>query len=248
LKDGAIQTMLRDYSKTKKTVVTAHLRDIQTLTKLVTGFETTTHDVVERVNRLRDKIQSSQSLIDEIEQVYEIRDAHVVQVEKLRGELATAREKYTKLEGSKDDLAEKYRMEVLALTREKLDLEGQLNEAKKEHLEKLAATDKEWQVKLDEQKKKVNELVERLGKAAMEGMKKDIKIKGLQAIIDDWRVTHPIDLAVRPAGKIKEVLPDQPVCFVPLGSDDRVVRGMTFRVYDPTGIPKDGSGYKAAIT
>ena len=31
-----------------------------------------------------------------------------------------------------------------------------------------------------------------------EGMKKDIKIKGLQAIIDDWRVTRPIDLAVRP--------------------------------------------------
>lgn len=248
LKLGSIQTILRDHGKTRQTMVAAYMKQIQTLTKLVMGFETPTQNVVKHVNDLRDEIKSSQSLIDEIRQIYKLRDAQVVQEEKLRGELTTAREEYTTLEASKKVLAEKYGKDVSALNQEKLDLEGQLDAAKKERLEKLAATDKEWQVKLDEQKKKVDELVERLGKAALESQKKDIKIAGLQAIIDEWRRTRPIDLAVRPAGKIKEVVPNQPVCFVPLGSDDRVVRGMTFRVYDPTGIPKDGSGYKAAIT
>jgi len=248
LKLGSIQTILRDHSKTRQTVVADHMKQIRILTKLVTGFETTTQDVAQQVNKLRTDIKSSQSLIDEVRQIYKLRDGQIVQVEKLRGELTTAREENAELEASKNDLAEKYKTDVSALTREKLDLESQLNAAKKEHLDKLATADKEWQAKLDEQKKKVDDLVERLGKAALEGQKKDITIARLKAIIEDWRRTRPIDLAVRPAGKIKEVVPNQLVCFVPLGADDRVVRGMTFRVYAPTGIPKDGSGYKAAIT
>ena len=57
-----------------------------------------------------------------------------------------------------------------------------------------------------------------------------------------------VPVGIKPAGKIRKVFADHPVCFIPLGSKDRVVRGMTFRVYDPAGIPQDGSGYKASLT
>ncbi len=76
---------------------------------------------------------------------------------------------------------------------------------------------------------------------------KDRTIERLRDELDKKRGTGGSDVAARKAdGKVLEVKDRQNVCYVDLGSNDRVAPGLTFTVYPSTGIPESGEG-KAKI-
>jgi len=247
LKPGWIKSIMKAHNRQNKRTVVAELSSqVQRLTKLVAGFETSTQDVEARVDQLRVKTGSSQSLLDEIDQAYTMRDSHVKELASLQTELTSADKKNADLAKLHDELDGKFKATVSRLTKEKLALASDLDKAGKEHLVKLAEVDKQWQAKLDKEKKEVDKQVARIQELSLELQKKENKIRIYEDERRDTLVADP--KAPRPAGKIKEVIPGQPICFIPLGSRDRVVRGLTFRVYGPEGIPKEGTGYKASLT
>ncbi len=247
MKPGWIKSIMKAYNRQNKRTVVAELASqVQSLTRLVAGFETSTQDVEARVNQLRVRTGSSQSLLDEIDQAYEMCAKHLKEVVSLQKELTDADTKHADLAKLHGQLDDKFKAGVSRLADEKLALAKDLDTAEKEHLNKLTEVDKQWQAKLDKEKKEVDKQVARVRELSLELQKKENKIRILQ---QEKQQRIGLDSkAIRPAGKIKEVVPGQPICFIPLGSRDRVVRGLTFRVYGPEGIPEEGTGYKASLT
>ena len=54
------------------------------------------------------------------------------------------------------------------------------------------------------------------------------------------------EMQIRPDGEIMRVLPEAGICYINIGKKDRVRPGLTFAVYEKTGVSKDKPG-KASI-
>jgi NAD-dependent DNA ligase len=79
---------------------------------------------------------------------------------------------------------------------------------------------------------------------------KDQTIERLRDELDKKRGTSGEDVIARKAdGKILQVKDRENVCYINLGTGDRVTPGLTFTVYPTSGIPENGEGKaKIAVT
>ena len=145
-------------------------------------------------------------------------------------------------------LEEDFQAKASTLAEEKRALAAANTAQETKHAAAMKANDTTWREKISKQEQEVDTLSAKVNQLAEKNQKLDVLVDILKRKLRDKKKTKEMDLAIREAGRIKEVMPNRDVCFIPLGSKDRVVRGMTFRVYGPEGVPNDGEGHKAALT
>ncbi len=135
--------------------------------------------------------------------------------------------------------------EIATLSKEKSTLATSLSAAQALRIKELK-TASDQGLKIDRKKRK-----------EIEGLKRRINALSIQIKLKDAQIkllSKPegtgsgLALGPKSAGQIVDIMTDIPVCFIPLGKEDNIVRGMTFRIYSPAGIPADGTGHKASIT
>ena len=227
------------------TVVAVLLGRIGTLTDKITGGKTTAKVALDQLN---DSIGPNTFVVNAMK-ISRKATADV------SSEVTALKDRIKSLEASKENtvtnyqsLETEFKAKATKLAEEVQTLSAEKTALVSTHVDAMKANDDKWRAKDDKQAQEIDARMAEVSKLKVEIDKLTLRNGILTGLLADKKKTRPRDLAVREAGKIKEVMPNRNVCFVPLGSKDRVVRGMTFRVYGPEGIPSDGGGPKASLT
>ena len=249
LRNGAIKAIISEYDKDRSkapTVVAELTRRIAELTDKITGSPTTAAVALERIESAVG--QQKTFVLNAIKTARDANAAESEKVKKLEDDLKRL------VAGRQDAVAaykaldEKFQAKATALAEETRKLTAANTALAEAHAAALKASDTTWQEKVTKQEQEVDTLAAKVNDLTEKKNKLDVLVDILKRKLRDKKKTKAMDLAIREAGRIKEVMPKRDVCFIPLGSRDRVVRGMTFRVYGPEGVPSDGEGHKAALT
>ncbi|MDP6542747.1 MAG: hypothetical protein QGH60_02085 [Phycisphaerae bacterium] len=247
-KDAGIKQIIDEYDegRGKAPTVVAELNGrIAKLTRKITGSETTAAAAVEQIESTVGKTAfvlnainaARRTITDEARKVKELKSS----LEILAAEQQDAVTAYKKLE-------EEFQTKAAALAEEKRALAAANTTQATEHATELKSNDATWREKVARQEQEVDTLAVKVNKLSLKVMEQRNVIKIITEKLEKKLKIDSMRLAVRELGRIKEHTPNRDVCFIPLGSRDRVVRGMTFRAYGPEGIPSDGEGHKAALT
>ena len=247
-KDPVIKAIISEYDKGRgkaPTVVAVLTRRIAELTRKITGSETT---AAAAVAQIESAVGADTFVLNTLSTERSTVTAQAAKVKELEGSIKELISKQQDAGAAFKALQEDFEAKASALAKEKLALTAANTALATKHTDALKASDATWQEKVSKEEQEVDTLAAKVSKFAEKTQKLDVLVDILKRKLRDKKKTKELDLAVREAGRIKEVMPKRDVCFIPLGSKDRVVRGMTFRVYGPEGVPSDGEGHKAALT
>ncbi|MCP4377263.1 MAG: hypothetical protein GY794_13940 [bacterium] len=243
-----IKAITRARNKSKgqaPTVVAELIKRIDVLTRKITGSSTSSFVAVEQIESAIGKDTFVISAInkagsEQTRQTEKIKELKT-QVKNLIAEKPDEIKRY-------NTLVSEFKTKADSMTKTNLKLEADLNALASKHIADLKTKDQKWQTQVDGLNQEIDALRGQVTKLSEQVTKDKIRINIYEEKLRDKKKTKSITLAIREAGKIKEVGANRKVCYIPLGSNDRVVRGMTFRVYGPEGIPDDGEGHKASLT
>jgi len=241
-----ITAIVNAHDKNKgPTVIGEFTKREKKLTSMITGPETTTANAVKQVKAA---IGTEKFLLSVISKARTSNTTKDTEIADLKTQLTNAITSKTDAVAAYTKLEQEFKEGVATRDETIREMAAATETAKTAHSEALDANDKKWQEKVDAQVQEVDKLTGKLGEMSLELQKKTQRIVVITAKLREKLDNQELRLAVRPLGKIREIMSDRGVCFVPLGTRDNIVRGMTFRVYGPEGIPKDGEGHKAALT
>ncbi|MDP6545738.1 MAG: hypothetical protein QGH60_17280 [Phycisphaerae bacterium] len=247
-RDAGVKQIIDQYDKGRgkaPTVVGVLNGRIAELTRKITGSETTAASAVEQIESTVGKVAF---VLNEVSEARAATAAEAGKVKDLESSLKTLAAEQQDAVAAYKALEEDFQTKAAALAEEKRALATANTDQATKHAADLKSNDATWQEKIAKQEQEVDTLAAKANKSAEKMQKLEVLVDILKRKLRDKKKTKELDLAVREAGRIKEIMSNRDVCFIPLGSRDRVVRGMTFRVYGPEGVPSDGEGHKAALT
>jgi hypothetical protein len=243
----AIKKILVESSKDSKapTVVAVLNKRLANLVRKVTGEETTSAVAIARIEAA---IGQNTFALNAISTAKKTAADDSAEVTKLKAEIATLNANKANAVEAYNTLDTQFKTKAAALAAEVQTLTAAQTTMAAAHADALKASDADWQKKVTEQEQEVDTGLAKASKLSVSVNVLTLKVERLENELRIKRTRNQKNIAVRPDGKIKEVMTDRDVCFIPVGSQDRVVRGMTFRVFGPEGIPEDGEGHKASLT
>ena len=248
LRDSAVKKIIDDYDRGRgnaPTVVAELTRRIAELTRKITGSETTAAAAVAQIEA---SVGPTSFVLNAVSTSRAATTAESNKVKELESSLKTLAAEQQDAVARYKALDTSFETKASALAEEKLALAAANTAQEAKHAAAMKANDTTWQEKISKQEQEVDTLAAKVNLLTEKKNKLDVLVDILKRKLRDKKKIKEMNLAVREAGRIKEVMPKRDVCFIPLGSRDRVVRGMTFRVYGPEGVPEDGEGHKAALT
>jgi len=235
----------KDKSREAPTVVAELQGRIAELTRRITGSDIAAAAAIEQIN---EAIGQTAFILNELKIARDAVEAEKAKVKKLDADYTALASRQQNAAEAYKTLDEQFKAKASELAAEVRKLDAEKTTLATEHAAAIKANDTTWQEKVSKQEQEVDARIAEVSKLTVEIDKSKIIIAGLRAQLRSKKKTREQDIAVREAGKIKELMPNRDVCFIPLGTKDRVVRGMTFRVYGAEGIPNDGEGHKASLT
>jgi hypothetical protein len=248
LRDSAVKKVIDDYDRGRgkaPTVVAELTRRIAELTRKITGSETTAAAAVAQIEA---SVGQTSFVLNAVSTARSATTAESNKVKELESSLKTLAAEQQDAVARYKALETSFETKASTLAEEKLALAAANTAQETKHAAAMKANDTTWQEKISKQEQEVDTLAAKVNLLTEKKNKLDVLVDILKRKLRDKKKIKEMNLAVREAGRIKEVMPKRDVCFIPLGSRDRVVRGMTFRVYGPEGVPEDGEGHKAALT
>jgi len=247
-RDGAIKQIIDEYDKGRgkaPTVVAELKRRIAELTRKITGSETT---AASTVRQIESAVGPDTFVLNALSTARKANTYKSKKIRKLEYDLMKFASNRQYAAAAYKALDDRFRAKATSLAGEVRRLTAASTVQAAAHAASLKASDTTWREKVTRQEQEVDAQGARINELSLKVMEQVNVINKLKEELAKKRKTDSIRLAVRELGRIKEHTPNRDVCFIPLGARDRVVRGMTFRVYGPEGIPSDGEGHKAALT
>ena len=244
---GRVKQILLEKEKDRKapTVVGELSRRIDDLTDRVTGSQTT---AAAAIAQIESEVGASTFVLNAVKTSRQSAAEASAKATKLQNEINVLKSSiqdsaaaYKTLEDEFKTKADTLAGQVRTVSAEKTALVGT-------HATAMEASNATWQAQVTKQAQDLNAGLAKASKLQLDIDKLTARNIILRDQLIDRQKKRSLRLAVRAAGKIREVMPDREVCFIPLGTKNRVVSGMTFRVYGPEGIPEDGSNHKASLT
>jgi len=133
---------------------------------------------------------------------------------------------------------------------EKVDsLDNRASEDHSNYLSDLAQARREWGKQQDDLNKIIASKTQEIQQLQQTNAQLSSQVASLKIQLkkETSPLADPMTVALQPDGKILKVLAAEDLCYINLGSKDRVTPGLTFTVYPSTGIPKDGQGKATAV-
>jgi uncharacterized coiled-coil protein SlyX/uncharacterized protein YukE len=248
LSSGDIRQMIAEYQKqpagTRQTVVAQLGAQIGTLAYAVTGLTNSTfaeaqQDIDKTIKAIKPAVPRSltKHMVDFNDQLG-VKDADIA-----------------RLKADKAQLEEKDKAVLKELADAKTDFEAKL----KQKDQQLASLDQKFQnfesdhnQKLEDAKKEFLQAREELTKQkaeqadAIDQLNKKVAVVEKKLELEREKKVRGVlstgSTARRPDGKIKQVVGDQGLVYIDIGSKDRVTEDLRFTVYPITGIPDSGAG------
>ncbi len=195
--------------------------------------------------QLKDKydVVERPGLINHITKVYEAKQTVAAQIEQLKQTQERLVKEKASLEQDKLQLNQQHATRIEELEGQINALEGKLSEKQEAYDQALAAAKQAWESSRQDLDESIVQLNERIENLRREIDVKESRIREQANLIKTLRPkTNPIEIARKLDGEVIEVVPDEGLVYINIGSKDRVVTDLTFSVYPMAGIPADGKG------
>ncbi|MFA6133644.1 MAG: BRCT domain-containing protein [Phycisphaerae bacterium] len=240
-----LQEMMSNSDKATGQSAVAQLSgQVDDLASLITGKRPTTYgEAKSTADKLIFDIQSTpgRGLVTEAHDLWQQVSAIKAEADNLRAQ----NEELQARSQQKDQAIEKLTADVTAkidqLNGEKRALEEKVTSNHENYLEEQ----KKLQAEMDNAKAELNKEIaaknEQIGNYEVTLASRDQMVQTLRDELDKKRPMMG-QSSRKPDGKIMQVLDRDKICYIDIGSRDRVVPGLTFSVYPGTGIPENGEG------
>ncbi len=218
------------------------------LTELISGTGTDVEVAETKTRELFEKLDSQRGLTLELESLLgkyndtsdQLRQAEQLLTDKDQ-QLADKNELVAQI---RNDLQSK----VDGLQQRVTEMDNQLQQAHDTYQSELAQTQQDWEKLRQQLNQNISEKNRNI--TTLEDQKRRVEgqVRKLSKLLEE--TTRPkggTDVGRKPDGKILKVLPQEDICYINLGANDRVVPGLSFSVYPPTGIPEDAQGKASLI-
>lgn len=247
----AIRDMLTEYDRgpQRLTVLTQMSEQIGDLTAIVTGQRTTYAIARTQAEGLAQATGSAigRGLVTEARELNQ-------DLAETRSELQAMNDKNSELQdliGQKDktidELTASFTAEIQQLKDDKLALDEKLRQAHESYVEEQRRFKAELEQTRTELNMEIANKNQQLRDSVVNLDAKDQTIERLRGELDKKRGAGGADVAARKSdGQVLQAKSMEGVCYVNLGSANRVTPGLTFTVYPSGGIPESGEG-KAKI-
>jgi len=234
--------------KDRNTVVGQFEKREQLLTEIITGSATDPEDAKQKAERAFAVMAERRGLAEEVVNLYDLlksKDQRIVELQKESRKYLS--EKQQASETAKQ-METKLAAEIESLKKQINDIDKKLADAQKAHEKQMDMAKGEWKDIREQKDQKIAALGKQLDKLNLDiqrwKTKYDILLAKYQELIAKW--TEDLMPEMKPDGKIVRLVEGENICYIDLGRKDGVGPDVTFSVYGPEGIPKDGIG-KAKI-
>jgi hypothetical protein len=231
----------------KQSVIGQMAGQIDELSQLVTGDKASGFAGAKaKAAEAADLIQTTtdHGLAVDIKELKERLDAKDNEAKSLAARMAQIEQELQRKEQAQKELNASYEAKMQQLANEKNAMEQQL----KDSLQRYLADQQEAKQKLEQVRDDLNKEIatrnQELNESEEKLREKDEMIGRLQRQLG--QKTGSEIVAHKPDGKVMRVLDRAGICYVNIGSKDRVTPGLTFSVYPSSGMPESGEG-KARI-
>ena len=241
-----IQGMMREYDRTKNTVISQHEKHINDLTQRITGTPREATDTIAKADRLFKQINSRRGLIQEVLDAHNKLANATKQIEQLQQYRKRHADELAKRDRTAREIQTAFDAEVSKQNQRIEQLKQQGQQREQAHQNLLEGAKKEWSQIREGLTKKIAGLVQDVEKGR-QGIKKwQTDYKALEEKFEQYRPKFVPNVARKADGRVIKLVEEANLCYIDLGLKDRIVPGLTFSVYPKTGIPQDGVG-KAKI-
>lgn len=252
LRSDAVRKMIARYDnppagERPKSVVKQFLRQVDRLSRLVAGQQTDAEIAIAQATAALQAAGSSQGLAPELKNL----DTQVAllhqQIDNKDQLLAQRQQQLADKDADIRRATAALQAKIDSLNDKIAAMDKKFTDAHNSYQADLASARQQWQKQRDELNKNVADKTAVIDKLQRMGMKLSSQVAKLQARIGkETPKTNAITVARKADGKILKVVPEENLCYIDLGSKDKVSAGITFTVYPSTGIPENGKG-KASL-
>ena len=230
------------------TVIEKYITQQKELTKMITGQETTPEDAIKKVEDLRREVKYNDPLIEVTRTLFQAGENKDKRIKDLEGERDDAMDKREKAQKLAGELADNLKAEKDKAAQDNQDLLKKFGTFQQEHQKQLEDARKDWEANLATLNKNVAGKTQEIETLKLKEKQLQLAVKKLQDEINDRKRPETASAPERqPDGKIMKVLEGENTCYVTLGAKDRVMPGLTFSVYPPSGVTESGEG-KGSVT
>jgi hypothetical protein len=249
LRNPVIEKMMKRYDsppsgERPKTVAKQFLSQTAQLTKGITGQETDAEEALKDTRAVFEKIQSDRGLAVEANSLHDQLAQAMAQLQEKDRLLAAKQDELAAKDQHVKTITDKMQGEIAALQEQVSTLDKRLGERHGTYESDLETASEEWQRRRDSLDKEIairNQEITEL-RAANRDLRTLVERLKDQLIIATRGKTKGPQVGRQPDGKILKVLSEENLCYIDLGTKDRVSPGLTFTIYPPTGIPEDAKG------
>jgi len=246
---AALREMLRLYDNPpqgmeRRTVLSQQAERISTLIERIVGRDTTYEDALSQIDALGEDVFAvgGQGLVGIIRNLNEQLTAERAAYAETSESLEKLREELESTEKQMQELSAQAARDMAKLRDQLRAKEQQVAEMHERHLADLKRAREELE---DVRNRLTRDIVKRsyqIQEYLNQLEKKDARITVLLKRLDELSPETKDVVARQPDGEVLRVLAQENVCYINIGSKDRVVPGLAFTVYPSVGIPSSGEG------
>jgi uncharacterized coiled-coil protein SlyX len=243
----ATREMINEYDRSpqRMTVLTQQASRIDELSALITGARSGYTAAKTAAEQLAQDLGTTlgRGLITEARDMHQELARQRTELESLRAQVADLNAKLQQKNDSIAQMTADFKTQIDLLGADKAALDGKVKVKQDELEAEQNRARQDLEARRTELSMEIASKNQRIRQLETDMSAKDKTIERLRAELDKKRGGGGADVATRQAdGKVLESRDLQNVCYISLGSTDRVVPGLTFTVYPPTGIPESGEG------
>lgn len=232
-----------------KTVCAQLDAQIDKLTKLITGTETSFEEAEIKAKVLQKKIGSFVGLVNDVETAITERESAVKDKSDYAQDVTGLKTKLAALSRSKDDLVEDHKKDLADKDAEVNRVTGELTAQSTAHIKAIENLNKGFEKTVGELNNNITTKIREITGLDQENKVLRGRISHLESELREKELKVDPDIIIRQAdGKIGKVVAQAGLCYINIGSKDNVMAGLTFSVYPRSGVAKDKVKGSIAVT
>lgn len=238
------------YKKKGDRPVLAELVDREKKLREIISSKAATRDAaVEEVGTLRSDIDDHGPLIDVVRKFQRQLAERDKKIADLGKDLDQLEQKRKSSEEQANQLQEKIKAITVAKDGKIKDLDDALKAYQADQTRKLQDAQQKWDDDRTEKDKEIAKLSGQVAELLKDNRELKLRVANLQEKTKP-RPAMPkiVSLALQPDGRILRVLQGEDVCYINIGTKDRVLPGLTFSVYPAGKGPHTDTAPKGSIT
>ena len=248
LRDAKIDKMMGSYDspppgEVSKTVVKQFQSQVSDLTRFITGQSKDVEATIAEIEAARTRTETQRGLVPALIELHSRRGQLLEQIAAREDLLAEAQAEIKSKEETITSISNDLSGQVAALGEKVQELDNKFNQQHDTYQTDLGTARQKWGNDRDNLNEQISDKIRTIQDIQTKVLALENRVRELiKQIQEQSPKADPMQVALQADGKVMQVAGQGQICYINIGEKDRVMTGLTFTVYSPTGVTTDGEG------